>query len=132
PLTQWNFVDGNNQFIAPALSHFSVTVNGAAVPVQGVGFKRRALWAPVAARDLRVLNCLYLKIGKPVSENQTVEVTNPSGALWNAATTFEATVDPLRYSPAIHVNQEGYVPAFSKKAMVGYFIGSFGEMDVPT
>ncbi|HTD88929.1 MAG TPA: glycoside hydrolase family 9 protein, partial [Candidatus Binatia bacterium] len=133
PLTQWNFVDGNNQFIAPALSHFSVTVNGAAVPVQGVGFKRRALWAPVAARDLRVLNCLYLKIGKPVSENQTVEVKNPSGALWNAATTtFEATVDPLRYSPAIHVNQEGYVPAFSKKAMVGYFIGSFGEMDVPT
>ncbi|HKQ38591.1 MAG TPA: glycoside hydrolase family 9 protein, partial [Verrucomicrobiae bacterium] len=133
PLTQWNFVDGNNQFIAPSLSHFSVTVDGVTVPVQAVGFKRRALWAPIAVRDLRVLNCMYLKIGKSVSDSQTVEVKNPSGALWNAATTkFQTTVTSLRYSPAIHVNQEGYVPAFAKKAMIGYFIGSLGEMDVPS
>src|SRR5205823_9962476 len=40
-------------------------------------------------------------------------------------------VDPLRFNPAIHVNQEGYVPNFAKKAMVGYYIGSMGEMTVP-
>ena len=132
PLAQWNFVDGNNQFIPPSLSEFTVTVDGAPVTVQAVGFKRRGLWAPIAVRDLRVLNHLYLKIGKTVADNQTVEVKNPSGGLWSAATTkFQAKVETLRYSPAIHVNQEGYVPAFAKKAMVGYFVGSFGEMDIP-
>ena len=44
---------------------------------------------------------------------------------------FAATVDPLRYSPAIHVNQEGYMPNYSKKAMVGYYVGSLGEMQHP-
>jgi hypothetical protein len=39
---------------------------------------------------------------------------------------------PLRYSPAIHVNQEGYVPDFPKQAMVGHYIGSLGEMTIPT
>ena len=40
-------------------------------------------------------------------------------------------MDPLRFNPAIHVNQEGYVPNYSKKAMVGYYAGSMGEMSVP-
>ncbi|MDQ6631049.1 MAG: glycoside hydrolase family 9 protein, partial [Verrucomicrobiota bacterium] len=44
-----------------------------------------------------------------------------------------ATVtDPFRYSPAIHVNQEGYLPAYPKKASVGYYLGNMGEMAVPT
>ena len=29
------------------------------------------------------------------------------------------------------MNQEGYVPSFPKKAMVGYYAGSKGEMDIP-
>ena len=41
---------------------------------------------------------------------------------------FVSKVDPLRYSPAIHVNQEGYMPNYSKKAMVGYYLGNLGEM----
>ncbi|HZV36972.1 MAG TPA: glycoside hydrolase family 9 protein, partial [Verrucomicrobiae bacterium] len=44
---------------------------------------------------------------------------------------FTNTANPLRFSPAIHVNQEGYVPSFPKKAMVGYYLGSMGEMPVP-
>jgi hypothetical protein len=132
PVSQWNFVDVNNVFHPPALSEFTVTVDGAPVAVQGIGFKRRALSAPITVRDLRVINDLYLKVGKSIGENQTVEVKNPSGALWNAGTTkFQAKAESLRYSPAIHVNQEGYMPAYTKKAMVGYFIGSLGEMDIP-
>jgi glycosyl hydrolase family 9/cellulase-like Ig domain-containing protein/Big-like domain-containing protein/Calx-beta domain-containing protein len=133
PVSQWNFVDVNNVLRAPASSEFTVTIDGATVPVQAVGFKRRALSAPITVRDLRVLNHLYLKVGRSIGDNQTVEVKNPSGALWNASTTkFEAKATSLRYSPAIHVNQEGYMPAYTKKAMVGYFTGSFGEMDIPT
>lgn len=131
PVPQWNFVDVNNQFHAPSLSEFHVTVDGTSVPVQAVGFKRRALFAPIATRDLRVVNCLYLKIGRSVGDNQKVEVKNPSGGLWSSGSKFEATSTTLRYSPAIHVNQEGYVPAFAKKAMIGYFTGSLGEMDIP-
>jgi len=43
---------------------------------------------------------------------------------------FTATANPLRFNPAIHVNQVGYVPAMSKTAMVGYYLGSLGEMSV--
>src|SRR5205085_5351566 len=60
-----------------------------------------------------------------------IKVTNPNGSLWNASTTFTATVDPLRFNPAIHVNQEGYMPNYSKKAMVGYYAGNMGEVSIP-
>ncbi|HEU5434657.1 MAG TPA: glycoside hydrolase family 9 protein, partial [Thermomicrobiales bacterium] len=43
---------------------------------------------------------------------------------------FSATMNPLRFNPAIHVNQTGYVPALPKQAMVGYYLGSLGEMPV--
>ena len=36
----------------------------------------------------------------------------------------------MRWSPAIHVNEVGYVPTLPKKAMVGYYLGSLGEMDI--
>ena len=41
------------------------------------------------------------------------------------------TTDRRRFSPAIHVNQEGYVPSLPKKAMIGYYLGDGGELDVP-
>src|SRR5260221_33783 len=43
---------------------------------------------------------------------------------------FTATAASLRFTPAIHVNQEGYLPAFPKKAIVGYYLGNLGEMVV--
>jgi hypothetical protein len=57
-----------------------------------------------------------------------LEVSNPDGTLWPAPTLFVANLDPLRPSPAIHVNQAGYVPGFPKKAQVGYYLGTLGEM----
>jgi hypothetical protein len=129
-VTAWDFINTSGQFVPPALTEFAVTVNGQSVTVQSVGFKRRPLYAPLVQRDLRIDNCLYLQIATPVADNQSVEVKNPSGLLWPSATQFVETANPLRYSPAIHVNQEGYVPSLPKKAMVGYYIGTMGELNL--
>jgi hypothetical protein len=129
-VTTWNFVNSSNQFAAPAASQFAVTVNGQPVSVVSVGFKRRVFFANLDVRDLRIDNALYLQLAAPVAEGQTVVVTNPGGQLWPSTETYSAVTSPLRYSPAIHVNQEGYVPAYPKKAMIGYYLGNLGELPV--
>ena len=126
----WDFVDENFQFETPAANSFYVTANGQPIAVQSVGFKRRPLYAPLARRDLRIDNRLVLTLGAPIVEGQTVEVTNPTGAVYPATMRFIAVADPNRYSPAIHVNQQGYTPAFAKKAMVGYYLGNLGELPI--
>ena len=136
PVTQWDLVDSNNQFKTPPASAFSVTANGQGIAVSAVGFKRRPLYAPLATFDMRLENSIYLQLAQPVADGQQVEVTNPDGTLWTVgkafgSAEFSETVDPLRYSPAIHVNQEGYLPKQPKKAMVGYYAGSLGEMSIP-
>ena len=130
-VAQWDFVDSSFQLAAPSASSFTVTVNGQAVTVTSVGFKRRPIYAPLATFDLRIENSLYLELGTSVGENAVVEVKNPGGALWPATTQFITQAHPLRYSPAVHVNQEGYLPAYPKKAIVGYYAGNLGEMTVP-
>src|SRR5439155_19345420 len=50
--------------------------------------------------------------------------------LWTETMRFVAVADPNRYSPAIHVNQEGYAPGFTKKATVGYYLGNLGELSI--
>ncbi|MGI8967111.1 MAG: glycoside hydrolase family 9 protein, partial [Limisphaerales bacterium] len=129
-VTTWNFVDGYKQLYAPAPSAFVVTAGGQTVGVQSVGFKRRPLYAPLKTRDLRIENHLYLNLFSPIAEGQTVQVSNPNGDLWSSANQFIAQASPLRWSPAIHVNEEGYMPNYAKKAMVGYYLGSLGEMAV--
>ncbi len=130
PVTAWNFVDSSGNFTAPATTEFAVTVAGQPVSVKSIGFRRRVAYAPLVQRDLRIDNCLYVELNSAIADGQAVEVKNPSGALWPATMTFAATADTLRNSPAIHVNQEGYVPSFPKKAIVGYFLGSKGELDI--
>ncbi|MBW8865524.1 MAG: hypothetical protein JF609_11520, partial [Verrucomicrobia bacterium] len=131
PVSSWNFVDSSFNLTPPAASEFAVTVNGQSASVQSVGFKRRPIYAPLVVRDLRVDNLLYLKLANPIADNQPVEVKNPSARLWTAPVVFTNTTSPTRLSPAIHVNQEGYLPTYPKKAMVGYYVGSMGEMDIP-
>lgn len=124
----WDFVNGSGNLNAPSASKFAVTVDGKSVAVKSVGFKRRPLYAPLVTRDLRISNSLILELATAVKPGQTVVVKNPDGSLWASSMKFTAEAHPLRYSPAIHVNQEGYVPGWSKKAMVGYYLGSLGEM----
>ena len=130
--SQWDLVDANGNFLAPSASAFTVTANGQPIAVTGVGFKRRPLYAPFEMYDLRIENSMYLQLASPVADSQVIEVKNPGGNLWPASMQFTAPVDPLRYNEAIHVNQEGYMPNYAKKAMVGQYLGNLGEMAVPT
>jgi len=131
PVTNWNLVNINSQlFDAPALGDFAVTANGQTIAVTSVGFKRRPLYAPMTNYDLRVLDSLYLELATPIADNQSVQVRNPGGALWASNVQFAATANPLRFNPAIHVNQEGYLPGYSKQGMIGYYAGSLGEMPI--
>ena len=129
--TEWDFVDAEGHAQLPSATEFGVLAGETKIGVQAVGFRRRVLYAPLAKRDLRIGNYLYLQLTAPISSGQMVEVKNPSAKLWPANLRFTATMNPLRYSPAIHVNEVGYLPGFPKKAMVGFFLGSLGELDVP-
>ena len=132
PLTAWNFIDATGAGSLPPTSSFTVSANGSALPVTAVGFKRRVLYAPLRTRDLRVANWLSLQLGAGIPAGAVVTVQNPGGALWGGGVNFTATNSTLRYSPAIHVNQAGYVANFSKKAMVGQYLGTLGEMAIPS
>jgi hypothetical protein len=132
PVSSWAFVDSSGHGQLPSASEFAVTADGQPLAVQAVGFKRRPLYAPLAQRDLRIDSCLYLQLASPISGSATVTVANPDGTLWGSDVQYTVAVDPARYSPVIHVNQEGYVSSWPKKAMVGYYLGSLGEMNLPS
>ena len=131
PVSNWDFVAANGSPQLPAPSEFSVAVNNVPAAVTAVGFKRRPLYAPLAVYDLRIDNRLYLQLASPIASGQAVTVTNPDATLWPSTINLSGTYSMQQFSPAIHVNQEGYMPQASKKAMVGYYLGSFGEMPVP-
>jgi hypothetical protein len=126
-VSAWDYVSGN----IPAAAKFTVTVNGSAVSVTNVGFKRRPLSAPYGARDLRIGNSLTLELGAAIPDGATVKVTNPDGSVFPSSFDFSGPAHRLRYSPAVHVNQEGYVPSWPKKAAVGYWTGTLGELTIP-
>jgi hypothetical protein len=129
PVNAWNFVDNNFNATLPAPSQFTVTVGSQSIGVQQVGFKRRPLYAP-EKRDLRIASQIYLVLAGSIAEGQSVEVKNPGGNLWGNEMQFTSVMDGKRYSPAIHVNQGGYMPEYAKKAMVGFYLGSLGEMSI--
>ena len=125
----WDWIDHNGVFSPPDTSSIAVSVDGVLVPVIGMGFKRRPLYASLYSWDPRISNHLYLELEYPIFEFASVEVTN-DGTAWSPEMQFTTTMEPLRFNPAIHVNQEGYVPDFPKKAMIGYYLGDLGEMQI--
>lgn len=131
-VTQWNLVNSGLSFLAPSPTIFKVTVNGQTLAVTRVGFKRRPLYAPMATPDLRIENSLYLQLASPIPDSQVVVVNDTDGSLWAANAPISGTSNPLRFSPAIHVNQEGYMPGYTKQAMVGYYAGNLGEVTIPS
>jgi len=128
PVGEWDFVNQQGAAHLPGPQEFSVLAGTTVLPVTQVGFKRRVLYAPLKQRDLRIANYLYLALGKAIPENAAVEVKNPDHKLWRPALRFTAGNDPLRWSPALHVNQTGYLLASPKQAMIGYYLGSLGEL----
>ncbi len=130
-LDTWDWVDSQQRFTATNMTGLEVIVGGQSVGIAGIGFKRRPRYAPLLYWDLRIANQLYLRLSHPIAKGSVVQVTN-DGSLWPTNLVFGATADPLRFNPALHVNQEGYLPAYPKKAAVGYYLGNLGEMIVPT
>jgi Glycosyl hydrolase family 9/Cellulase N-terminal ig-like domain len=114
----------------PVPPAFRVTVGGQPVGVIAVGTRRRVAYAPLAHRDLRIATVWFIRVATAIDLNEAsrfVEVRE-LGATPRVAV---AACDPGRTSPVIHVNQEGYAPSLPKKAMVGYYLGDMGEMDIP-
>jgi hypothetical protein len=127
----WDWVSDTGTFAPPDWSSIRVVFNGQSNRVAGVGFKRRPLYAPLWPWDLRNGNQLFLLLSNPIPASASVRVIN-DGTLWPPNILFAAGAVSLRYNPAIHVNQEGYLEGYAKKAMVGYSLGDLGELAVPT
>jgi hypothetical protein len=127
----WDWVDNQQNFVSPDTSSIRVIINGQTNTVSGIGFKRRPLYAPLLYWDLRIGNQLYLRLNSAIPAGASVQVIN-NGTLWPTNMLFNALADPLRFNPAIHVNQEGYMPSYPKKASIGYYLGNLGEIFVPT
>ncbi|MDB6029097.1 MAG: non-processive endocellulase, partial [Verrucomicrobiales bacterium] len=129
PVPAWNFVDGAYKFHAPPASDFSIKSGTNRIAVKEIGFKRRPVYAPLKERDLRIGNYLYLRLTRALAENEEIQLESPNPkALPNGRVTLKA--DPRRWTPVIHVNQEGYLPKDSKKAFLGHFLGSMGELSL--
>ncbi len=127
----WISSEKNSGADPQKFKNFEVQVNGSPAQVNKTGFKRRALYAPLKKQDARIGNYFYLELASALPQDAQVEVRNASQNLWPAETVFKAGLDPWRFSPAIHVNQVGYVPAFPKKVFVGYYLGDLGELKIP-
>ena len=124
PVTEWNFVGKDFGPRLPQPRDFEVKVNGRRVAIKGVGFKRRPVYSPLKRRDLRIGNYLYLELAAPLPDDAAIEAAAPGQRL------FTGKAAPRRFNPAIHVNQVGYSPSLPKKAIVGYYLGSLGELPI--
>ena len=122
---EWNFVT-NGVFTAPTT--LSVSINGVNVPITNITFKRRPIYAPLKARDLRIGNWLYLTLNTDILEGQKVTVTDSSKTILK--NDLIVTKSNTRLTPVIHVNQAGYNTGFTKKAFIGYFTGNTTELDL--
>jgi hypothetical protein len=118
----------------PATNQFRVNTDSGSVNVTQVGVKRRPLYAPFEDYDLRIENTVYLRLASTnwATSNATAEVTTTNTSLWPGTMRFVSVNNPLRYGATIHVNQAGYSPNTQKKAMIGYYLGSLGEMQIAT
>jgi len=119
----------------PVAPDFQVTVAGRSAGIAGIGAKRRVIYAPLAERDLRIATQYYIRLAEPIDPQGAalmVEVRDPSVMPGGQAAAASAAFEPHRLSPAIHVNQEGYTTSLPKVAMVGYYLGDMGELEVPS
>ncbi len=127
----WNLVIPAATLVMPTPDQFKVMAGGKRLAVRAVGLKRRVASAPLSRRELRVGVWLYLQLDQVIPPEAEITVANPDRALWTREVA-KARFDPLRISPVIHVNQVGYLPDGPKIAMIGYYLGSAGEMPITT
>ncbi len=126
----WNFVGAENTFVPPAGASCVVEVDGVPVAHTFAGFRRRALYAPLAVRDLRIDNRMFIQLAAPVSEGAVVTLTTSGWEGEGSSATYTAGFSASQRSAAVHANQEGYQTAGPKQGMIGYYLGSLGELPV--
>ena len=130
PPTIWNWINSTGTLNLPTLDKFKVYINKIEKKPSAAGFKRTILYAPLKGNvDLKINNWLYLKLETPIPKDATVSVTSSE---WPASLNFSNINSDNRTSPTIHVNQVGYDPELPKLAIVGYFLGSLEELDIPS
>lgn len=115
---------------APSISDIEVKIDGVLATISDLGFQRRVRFAPQNETEFRMENSLYLALSAAISNSSTVTVENPAGDKWPSDFVFTANLTPDRWSTAIHVNQVGYEATESKKAHVGQWLGSMGELSI--
>lgn len=107
----------------PRADRFVVQVADKPVVVTAVGFRRRVRYAPDRRDDLRVACVVYLRLAANVPSGARVRVASHLGD-------WSATASPLRWSPVVHANHEGYAPGGPKVALVGDWLGTLGELPI--
>lgn len=127
-LSEWDFVPGDGNLSLPDVDDIEVKYDGRTLQVMSIGFKRRVLYAPIANRDVRIGNYLYLELNEPTFMGSEISVSSRHGRDWCREKVFVTTFNQYRNSPVIHANQVGYLPNYTKKAIVGYYLGSLGEL----
>ena len=95
PITQWNFASEDGKATLPSTNAFAVLANAETLTVTHVGFKRRVLYAPLKARDLRIGNYLYLELATPLPPGVEVVVKDRGSATHLKGMQFNAIADPL-------------------------------------
>ncbi len=122
------------RFSSPA-SFRLTSSSGKTIPIVDSGFWINALQAcivhpilpgqPHSLRDAQVRYFAFLKVAHPFKDGQTFSV-NIEGT-----PPFRSTFSANSWSPAIKVNQVGYMPNASKKyAYVGFWLGDRGKLDI--
>jgi len=125
----WNFIDSKGNLNLPDKNAFSITVGREPYSIKRMGFKRHLRYASQKAKEIILGNYLYIELSRYITPETEVIVRNQEGnILPNNGLT--ALMTDERYSPAIHTNQLGYWNQGWKKAYIGYYLGSLGEMEV--
>jgi hypothetical protein len=112
----------------PEASDYEVTINGQPVGVKEVGYRQELYYAAFKGYDMRVLGTVYLRLEKPATPGSKVSVSTKSGAWSGGPIVFQSTPD--EWSPAIQVKQTGYQTDLPKRARVGLYAGTMGEISV--
>jgi hypothetical protein len=126
----WDFVDDHGKLKLPDPGEIAVQAGDRTLVVTGLGFRRRPVYAALARYDLRVDNRLFLQLSGTVQEGERVAVKFGPSWVDLSGSAIPVETGPDRVSEAVHVNQAGYETDGPKIAMVGFYLGSLGELPV--
>lgn len=129
PIKNLEVFQGSEGPKLPEVSDFQVSVNGTPVAIKEAGYRQELYFAAFKGYDIRVLGTVYLRLEQPVPQGATISITPKAGAWTGEPMVFKPSDDD--WSPMIQVKQAGYQSDLPKRARVGLFAGTMGEIEVP-